>query len=198
MEQMNREHTLYFTRRLQLLMADATIARELGCSYATLGRWVSGEGNPPYSKLRDFRELLRDALKELNRKSKGADTAFYSKIADAMSYDDEPDHKNIARPADNPQILRDLITELCWGKQCKSTTIFRKAIELGFTRMQCYTVADKLDVIKSHAKKGRGGYSMWTISKTAWSRRGDKRRAESARHELLNPKRPNRLVRRLI
>ena len=163
---MTYDQTQYFLRRLYMLMPKTAIAEELGVNAVTLQRWEFQGNMPKLDKLRDFQDLLKDKCKELHRMNKGKSTAFYSRVADALLEDPEPKWVEPARPTDNLLLLRDTLIELCYRKgNVKSTDIFRVTDKLGYTRTQVYYQADKLGIVRTHTKMGRGGHSIWTMSR---------------------------------
>ena len=161
---MSRDEALYYIERFKFLIrSDTTIAKKLEISYATWLRWMNGENSPPLSMRPEFKDLLTEELKTLHNKAKRKRVRFLGDVADAIIGEEPPEHTKSHKPADNPQVLRDLLTELCYGRTATSTDIFRKALELGYTKLQIYHVADKLGIVRNHVKKGRGGYSNWSM-----------------------------------
>lgn len=162
---MSRNQLQYYASRFRLVWSESTIAKELGVSLATWYRYAEGQALPPFSKLGEFRDLLADICKELSR-ARGVDE-WKVGIVDAMMSEAEPEWQEPAIKATNPDILRDMLIEMCLDQRRNSNEIFQRATKLGYSRMQVYNMAKKLRISHNHVKAGRDGYSVWSMRLSA-------------------------------
>ena len=161
-KQMTRDQTQYYATRFRSRLPDKRIAEKLGVALTTWTRWANNEGLPPFYMIKDFRDLLHALCKNIVHEARGP-RRWEARIADVMLEDPEPEWQEPAIKNTNPDVLEEMLIELCLDKKGNSNRIFDRCTSAGFSRMQVYSMADKLGIMREQKKFGRNGYSLWTL-----------------------------------
>lgn len=160
MAQMSVKEVTFFLDRFSVFYNNHELSKKMGVTYSTFLRWVEGLTTPSEKHRPKFHELYDSMLDELQDTND-----FTRQIADLLIAEGLPKATNsTALLKTSRNTLRDLIQrELGHGRSIRSTSIFKKALPLGFDRIAVHREAKKMGVIKQQVGQGRNSYSVWRL-----------------------------------